>query len=266
MLILSVYLQPLFFAGFFWGSFAVTFNSIFHLRNAPDPANSRAPYTYRVYQVVELFFFIALIWSIEKILIRYISLNFHAVAYADRLRNNAFALNSIDKLKSYRPKRNKKTGAGHSGFNTPSAFRVGFGGVTTVSDGYFSSHAIGRSRGNTPPFTNSPQMTSPTIPGAPEPSHQSLWSRLPMPPTFRPSHGRGHHQSLSSMDNAIPLQVTAQHSSEPRRNIAGYPNFVLSQSPQQLHQTGLSTSQPDSTNARLPTKPGGHPQMPSGTP
>lgn len=245
-------LQPLFFAGFFWGSFAVTFNSIFHLRDASDPPNSRARYTYRVYQVVELLFFIALIWSIEKILIRYISLNFHAVAYADRLKNNAFALSTIDKLKSYRPKKRRTVGAGgHSGFNTPSAFRVGFRGG---EDGYFSSPAMGRSRANTPPFGNSPQQqntSSPTLPGAPEPSHHSLWSRLPIPPTFR--HGHGHHQNLPSMDNAIPLQVTAKNGTDyNRRTTAGHP----SSSQQQQSNNPLSSSQPESADASVPNTPG----------
>lgn len=243
----------------------MTFNSIFDLRDASDPSNSRAPYTYRIYQVVELLFFIALVWSIEKILIRYISLNFHAVAYADRLKNNAFALSTIDTLKSYRPKKayRRTGGGGHSGFNTPSAFsRVGFGGT---SDGYFSSPNIGRSRASTPPFGNgSPaqqqqtQVTSPIasiIPGAPEPSHQSLWSRLPIPPTFR-GHNSTHHQNLPSQDNAIPLQVTSQHfssSADNRRTAPGHPSY----STQSSQHNPLSSSQPESASASVPTTPGG---------
>jgi hypothetical protein len=126
-------------------------------------------------------------------------------------------------LKNYRPKRKIP----RSGYNTPSAFsRVGFGGVSSSTDGsYFSSPHLGRSRANTPPFPagGSPIPTSatttgirsPTLPGAPEPTHQSLWSRLPIPSTFR--HSQGHHQNLPSIDdNAIPLQVTAQQLSNNR--------------------------------------------------
>lgn len=182
-------------------------------------------------------------------------MNFHAVAYADRLKNNTFALTTIDKLKSYRPKRSKRNGAGHSGFNTPSAFRVGFGGVSTAGDGYFSS-TMGRSRGNTPPFSSPRQMASPDAPGTPEPSHQSLWSRLPIPSTFRGSSYNSHRQNIPSIDNAIPLQVTAQHfTGENRRNIAGHPTSGTSNSQQGEHQHNLSSSQPESASTSIPTTP-----------
>lgn len=173
-------------------------------------------------------------------------------------------MSTIDTLKSYRPKKayRRTGGGGHSGFNTPSAFsRVGFGGT---SDGYFSSPNIGRSRASTPPFGNgSPaqqqqgQVTSPIAsitPGAPEPSHQSLWSRLPIPPTFR-GHNSTHHQNLPSQDNAIPLQVTSQHfssSADNRRTAPGHPSY----STQSSQHNPLSSSQPESANASVPTTPG----------
>lgn len=172
------------------------------------------------------------------------------------MKNNAFALSTIDKLKDYRPKRNRRTGGGHSGFNTPSAFRVGFGGVSNDQGGYFSSPAMGRSRANTPPFGNgSPhQMNSPNVPDAPEPSHQSLWSRLPIPPAFRSS--QEHRQNLPSTDNAIPLQITNQHFNlrNERRTTAGHPNKAGAKS-QTLPGSAVSSSQPDSANASVPTTP-----------
>jgi hypothetical protein len=119
---------------------------------------------------------------------------------------------------------------------------------------------MGKSRGNTPPFTSPRQMASPYIPGTPEPSHQSLWSRLPIPPNFRGSSHNSHRQNIPSIDNAIPLQVTAQHfSGESRRNTAGHPASGLSNSQQGEHQqhTTLSSSQPESANASNPTTPAG---------
>ena len=189
------YIKPLFFAGFFWGSFAITFNSIFDLRDASDPKDgSRAPYTYRIFQVVELFFFIALIYSIEKIIIRFISLQFHAVAYADRIKDNGFALATIDKLKDYRPKR--KTRITLPG--TPHGMREG--------SHYFAGIPIPRSGATTPnpAFHRGTQSNSapgtPVIPGVPEPAHTSMWSRLPIPAPFKAGHAQ---------EGPIPLEMTS---------------------------------------------------------
>lgn len=206
------YIKPLFFAGFFWGSFAIIFNSIFQLRNSADPKDgSRAPYTYRVYQVVELLFFIALVYSIEKIVIRFISLQFHAVAFADRIKDNGFALATIDKLKDYRPKRKTRIAKP----STPHGLRD--------SSHYFGGFPIPRSGAATPnpafsrgSHSNSVPST-PNIPGVPEPAHTSVWSRLPIPATFKAGQS---HQA----EPPIQLEMTshlAQRRGQPTQDSAG---------------------------------------------
>lgn len=174
--------QPLFFAGFFFGSFAVTFNSIFHLRDSGDPANkSRAAYTYRLYQVVELLFFVAVVYSVEKIIIRLISLKFHAVAFAERIKENAFALSTIDRLKDYRPKK-KYRGPGYASTYGSAGFRSGASTPTFGSGG--------RS-----PATTGSRPSTPAVPAMPEPPHHSLRSRMPIPSHFRAPHHTGKNAS-----------------------------------------------------------------------
>lgn len=51
---LNRYLKLLFYAALNWGSWTIIFNSIFGLYSASNPSEtSRAPYTYRIYQVME---------------------------------------------------------------------------------------------------------------------------------------------------------------------------------------------------------------------
>lgn len=150
-----------------WGSWAIIFTGIFHLRDNTDPStSSRAPYTYRLvrsvarsledvpglmrsalqYQVVALMFFFILILSIEKLVILAIvrgiattlharlimraqSLNFHRVAYADRINKTTNALGILDKLRDYRPKRKAARPASSRNASTEflGTFRPGHG-------------------------------------------------------------------------------------------------------------------------------------------
>lgn len=140
---------------------------------------------------MELLFFIALVYSVEKVLIRLISLRFHAVAFSDRIKDNVFALSTIDKLKDYKPRRKGNRSSTH-----------GLGGM--------------RSGAATPPFGNigSPSAfhlgfgsgsSAPPTPGAGGGSNNQhgVWSRLPLPASFREGNQRDN--------NDIPLQVTPQH-------------------------------------------------------
>lgn len=215
--------QPLFFAGFFWGSFAIAFNSIFQLRNASDPENSRAQYTYRLYQVVELLFFLAIVFGIEKLIIRFIGLRFHAVAYADRLRENMFALSTIDKLKDHRPKKRRPpvvvphsygVNGGRSGATTPLGWRSPLMSVTptptmpsaAVFDGFRPSHFL-PSRSSMSASASSPadpRVRSPLTPASQNPAGDSRPGTpgLPQTPGFAESVTSGSSKSKKKLATA----------------------------------------------------------------
>lgn len=99
------YIKLVAYAALSWASWAIIFNTIYHLYNRSDPENgSRAPYLYRLYEVIEFFFFFALTIAAEKILIKLISMRFHRTAYADRIAKLTTALQVFDHLKDHRPK------------------------------------------------------------------------------------------------------------------------------------------------------------------
>lgn len=98
------YIKPIFYAACSWASFAILMNSNFHLYNHSDPKNGRAPYLYRIYQVVEFFFFVTLTICAEKIIIKNIALRFHKSAFAERIAEVTKSLQVFDHLKDYRPK------------------------------------------------------------------------------------------------------------------------------------------------------------------
>lgn len=113
------YIKPLFYAACSWGSFAIIFNSIFHLYNHSDPENaSRATYLYRIYQIIEFLFFVTLTICVEKIIIKNIALGFHKSAFAERITEVTKALETFDHLKDYRPKYKETSG-------TKSPFGIG---------------------------------------------------------------------------------------------------------------------------------------------
>lgn len=104
------YIKPMFYAACSWGSFAILFNSIFGLYNHANPeAESRAPYLYRLYQVIEFFFFLVLTLCVEKIIIKNIALSFHQSAFAERIADVTKSLETFDHLKDYRPKLKEST-------------------------------------------------------------------------------------------------------------------------------------------------------------
>ncbi|KAF9535054.1 Mechanosensitive ion channel-domain-containing protein [Crepidotus variabilis] len=96
--------KPAFYAGSAYASWAIIFGGIYDLYNADKPEESRAPYMRRTAQVVQFFFFLILVWSIQKMLSHFIAFSFHRTAYQERIESVEKALSVIEKLRQYRPK------------------------------------------------------------------------------------------------------------------------------------------------------------------
>ncbi|KDN43438.1 hypothetical protein K437DRAFT_248471 [Tilletiaria anomala UBC 951] len=118
---IKAYISPITYAAMSWASWATLFNPIFGLYNQTDPSHSRGAYLYRIYQVVEFFFFVILTICVEKIIIKCIAMSFHKSAYAERIETVTNALRTFDRLKDYRPKW-KDRNHSRSGRATPLAF------------------------------------------------------------------------------------------------------------------------------------------------
>lgn len=109
------YVKLIGYAALSWGSWAIIFNSIYNLYTRTNPqTDSRATYLYRIYEVIEFFFFFTLTIAAEKILIKIISIRFHKTAYAERISKITKALKTFDWLKDHRPK--------DKGINSPFGF------------------------------------------------------------------------------------------------------------------------------------------------
>ncbi|WFD08614.1 hypothetical protein MVES1_003990 [Malassezia vespertilionis] len=99
------YFKLIVYAAINWASWTIIFNSIYQLYSARMPKdNSWAPYTYRVYQVMEFIFFFVLTLCAEKIVIKFIAIRFHQSSYADRIQSTTHAFKVFDHLYIYRPK------------------------------------------------------------------------------------------------------------------------------------------------------------------
>lgn len=117
---IKAYIKPVYYAALSWGSWAIIFNSIYGLYTRTNTeTESRATYLYRIYQVIEFFFFLILTVCAEKILVKTISMRFHKTAYSERIAKMTKALKVFDYLKDNRPRTVDK------GTSTPFAFRVG---------------------------------------------------------------------------------------------------------------------------------------------
>jgi hypothetical protein len=64
--------QPVLYCASGWLAWYIIFDPIFHLYDANNELQSRASYTPRVYQVVELIFFLALVFCAQRILFHFI--------------------------------------------------------------------------------------------------------------------------------------------------------------------------------------------------
>ncbi|KAJ9474926.1 EF-hand domain-containing protein [Pseudozyma hubeiensis] len=98
------YIKLVAYAALSWGSWAIIFNSIYGLYNHTDARNSRAGYLYRIYQVIEFFFFFTLTICVEKVIIKHIAMSFHRSAYADRIAKVSKSLKVFDWLRDHKPK------------------------------------------------------------------------------------------------------------------------------------------------------------------
>ncbi|KAF9452011.1 hypothetical protein P691DRAFT_661968 [Macrolepiota fuliginosa MF-IS2] len=98
-------IKPVFYAASAWVSWTIIFGGIYKLFNSNDPTQSRASYTYRLSQVVEFMFFLALVYCASRMLSHAIAFNFHRTAYRERIASLGEALDVIEKLRDYRPVR-----------------------------------------------------------------------------------------------------------------------------------------------------------------
>ncbi|KAG8963319.1 hypothetical protein FRC03_003149 [Tulasnella sp. 419] len=124
------WIKPIFYAAESWASWAIIFDGIYDLYDPSNEAASRAPYTPRVYQVIRFLFFLVVVVCLEKMLIQAIAYNFHQTAYKERLDTVNNAIEVLDHLKDYRPKRKVASGTSTPSFGFKKGF--GFGGASAV--------------------------------------------------------------------------------------------------------------------------------------
>lgn len=113
------YIKLVFYAALSWGSWAIIFNSIYGLYTRTNPKTSRAGYLYRIYQVIEFFFFFTLTICAEKIVIKHIAMSFHKSAYADRIAQVTKSLKVFDWLRDHKPKLKGRETTSAFGFPLP---------------------------------------------------------------------------------------------------------------------------------------------------
>lgn len=101
---------PILYAAAAWASWEVLFDPCYSLYSHGDPHGSRASYTYRIYQLMEFYFFITLTYCIEQMIIKLIAIHFHQTAYCERIVDVTNALKTFDTLKDHRPRNKKKGG------------------------------------------------------------------------------------------------------------------------------------------------------------
>ncbi|KAI0314202.1 Mechanosensitive ion channel-domain-containing protein [Amylostereum chailletii] len=97
-------LKPVLYAASAWVSWIILFEHIYKLHVHDNDVTSRAPYTDRLYQVVEFFFFLSLVWCIQRMLSHAIAFTFHRTAFKERIDNLRTSLVVIEHLRDYRPK------------------------------------------------------------------------------------------------------------------------------------------------------------------
>ncbi|KAL5527555.1 hypothetical protein ACEPAG_6356 [Sanghuangporus baumii] len=140
-------IKPAFYGGAAWVSWVILFQGIYHLYDGNNEDASRASYTPRLYQVVQFFFFLLLVLSIQRMLSHFIAYAFHRTAFKERLDELNFALKTIDHLKTYKPKyRSERSSKLFSGFGARSPFGFRSGASTPYDE---KSHFI-TSRVETP--------------------------------------------------------------------------------------------------------------------
>ncbi|CEH18891.1 Predicted mechanosensitive ion channel [Ceraceosorus bombacis] len=102
--VIKQYIKFVFYAALSWGALALLSSDIYDIYSQINPkTESRAPWMYRVYQVVQFIFFLTLIICAEQVLIKLIAMSFHRSAYAERISEVTKALKTFDHLRDHRP-------------------------------------------------------------------------------------------------------------------------------------------------------------------
>ncbi|KAG5635453.1 hypothetical protein H0H81_011192 [Sphagnurus paluster] len=102
-------IKPVLYAASGWVSWVIIFGNIYDLYNAQKPDQSRAAYTQRLEDVVEFFFFFALVICVKRMLSHTIAFFFHRTAYKERVESAQEALKVVEALRQYRPKASART-------------------------------------------------------------------------------------------------------------------------------------------------------------
>ncbi|KAI0069128.1 hypothetical protein BV25DRAFT_1818080 [Artomyces pyxidatus] len=125
-------IKPLFYASSGWVSWVIIFENIYKLHDAGNPGASRASYTKRVSNVIEFFFFLALVWCAQKMLSHAIAFAFHRTAFKERIEALKEALRVIDHLRVYHPKPRQRS----HGTRTPVLSVLGLGTPAMEKGGF----------------------------------------------------------------------------------------------------------------------------------
>ncbi|KAF8608249.1 hypothetical protein BDV93DRAFT_519301 [Ceratobasidium sp. AG-I] len=111
------WIKPPFYAATAWVAWYILFVNIFKLYNPADEDSSLASYTPIVYQVIIFFFFLTLLYCLQKMCTQFIAISFHRTAYKERLDTVTTAVKVIDHLRDYKPKRKTHTTGQSSHFS-----------------------------------------------------------------------------------------------------------------------------------------------------
>ncbi|KAF8640037.1 hypothetical protein AX17_001279 [Amanita inopinata Kibby_2008] len=109
--------KPVLYAASIWVSSIIIFTDIYGLYDPSNPESSQASYLYRIDQVVQFIFFLALVICAQRMLSHAIAFAFHRTAYKERINAVREALAVIERLRRYHPK--LSTPRGKAGSRTP---------------------------------------------------------------------------------------------------------------------------------------------------
>ncbi|KAI0791637.1 Mechanosensitive ion channel-domain-containing protein [Irpex lacteus] len=157
-------IKPVLYAASAWASWVIIFAHIYKLHDQDDGENSRAYYTYIVYDIIEFFFFFTLVICAQRMLSQTIAFSFHRTAYKERLSTVHETLNVIEKLRAYRPKRSHIKQSSQ-GFGSRSFNALNFATTALYSRPGTPTHGRNASRSATPSRPGTPVMTPKTADG-----------------------------------------------------------------------------------------------------
>lgn len=115
-------IKPIFYGASMWVSWVIIFQGIFKLYDGGSPQASKAAYTERTYQAIQFLFFLALVISIQRMILQAIAQTFHRTAYKERLDSVSESLRVIETLRDYKPVKSHQKKP--SGARTPALFSM----------------------------------------------------------------------------------------------------------------------------------------------